>query len=338
MKSGSKKTGSLSDKAGSHQRAGRGPAPAGGGGSGSGRYAVLLAAYGAPGSLQDVEPYLRDVRGGRPTPPELIADMRERYAAIGGRSPLLDRTQEQAAALELALESRVPVYVGMRHWQPYIADVLPEIRAAGFRRLVAVPLAPHFARLSVGAYQQMIDRARGPVEVEFIEPWHEHPLFVAAVSERVCQGLERFPAAERERVSLVFTAHSLPQSILREGDPYVDQLQASVGAVSRELGRPARFAFQSAGRTGDSWLGPDVGALLEELAAAGTRQVLICPIGFVSDHLEVLYDIDIECQALAEKLNVHLERTQSLNASSLLIGALAELVSRAAKGRGWSAR
>jgi ferrochelatase len=174
--------------------------------------------------------------------------------------------------------------------------------------------------------------------VEFIEPWHEHPLFVAAVSERVRQGLERFPAAEREQVSLVFTAHSLPQSILAEGDPYVDQLQASVAAVSRELGRPARFAFQSPGRTGDPWLGPDVGALLEELAAAGTRQVLICPIGFVSDHLEVLYDIDIEGQALAEKLDLHLERTQSLNASPLLISALAELVSRAAKGRGWIAR
>jgi ferrochelatase len=301
----------------------------------TGNYAVLLAAYGAPGSLEEVEPYLQDVRGGRPTPPELVSDLRARYAAIGGRSPLLDRTQEQARALEQKLGGHLPVYVAMRHWHPYIAEVLPAIQAAGFRRLVAAPLAPHFARLSVGAYRQKIDQARGNLEVEFIETWHQHPLFVAAVAERVRQALERFPAAEREHVTLLFTAHSLPQRILNEGDPYVDQLQASVDAVTRILGRPGRLAFQSAGRTPDPWLGPDVGAVLDELAAHGKGQVLICPIGFVSDHLEVLYDLDIECQARADKSGLHLERTASLNASPLLIGCLAELVVQSAEGRGW---
>jgi protoporphyrin/coproporphyrin ferrochelatase len=297
-------------------------------------YAVMLTAYGAPSSLSEVEPYLRDVRGGRATPRELVDELVLRYRAIGGCSPLLDRTREQAAGLERALGG--PVFVGMRHWRPYIADVLGEIQMIGFRCLVVAPLAPHFSRMSVGAYQESVARAQGSLDVAFVEPWHEHPLFIAALEERIRAGLERFPGSERDRVSLVFTAHSLPQRILREGDPYVERLQASVAAVSRKLQRPGRLAFQSAGRTGEPWLAPSLAESLDELAAGGARQVLLCPIGFVSDHLEVLYDIDVEAQAQASALGLRLVRTESLNSSGLLIGALAEVVNRAAEARGWT--
>ena len=299
-------------------------------------FTVLLVAYGAPLTLQEVEPYLLDVRGGRATPATVVDELRARYAAIGGCSPLLDRTNEQAAALARRLGGDVPVMVGMRHWHPYIKDVLAQAATRGVRRVVAVAMAPHYSRMSIGAYQRKIDEARGPIDVATVEQWFDHRAFLDAVAERVRSALGRFPAPVRDRVPIVFTAHSLPQRILADGDPYPDQLRASVeGVMQRVNGHPYRFAFQSAGQSAEPWLGPDAGAALAELAAGGARHMLICPIGFVADHLEVLYDVDIEYRRQAKALGIHLERTESLNAAPLLIEALADLVMAAARERGW---
>ncbi len=304
------------------------------------RYAVLLVAYGAPQSLDEVAPYLQDVRGGRPTPPAVVEEVRRRYTRIGGRSPLLDRTREQAAGLQGLLGNGTPVYAGMRHWHPYIRDVLAAIGRDGFKRVVAIPLAPHYSRMSIGAYERALEEGRGALEVAMVREWYDHPRFLDAVTERVRAALDRFDPSIRAEVPLLFTAHSLPQRILAEGDPYSVQLEASVAGVLTRLGRRARgggrFAFQSAGRTPEPWLGPDAAVVLEELAGLGERQVVLCPIGFTSDHLEVLYDVDVEYQELARHLGIRLERTESLNASPLLIEALADLVRATAESRGWA--
>ncbi len=299
-------------------------------------YAVLLMAYGAPLAPEQVEPYLLDVRGGRPTPPAVIEELKRRYLAIGGRSPLLERTQEQAAALRERLGGP-PVLVGMRHWHPYIRDVLAEAHRLGIDRLVALPMAPHYSRMSIGAYQRAVEEARGEIEVAFIEQWFDHPKFLEAVAVRIRQALGRFAPSRRPAVPIVFTAHSLPQRILEDGDPYPRQLEASVaGVLARLPPQPHRFAFQSAGQSAEPWLGPDVEATLQELAAQGNDAVLVCPIGFVADHLEVLYDVDIALRERARQLGITLVRTESLNAHPLLIEALADQVMGQAQSRGWT--
>lgn len=301
-------------------------------------FAVLLVAYGAPLSLEDVEPYLLDVRGGRPTSPEMVAAFRERYAAIGGRSPLLERTEAQALALAHALGDGTPVYVGMRHWHPFIADTFEEIRSDGVERVVALALAPHFSTMSIGAYQRKIDDGRGDVEVELVREWNRHPGFLDAVARHVRLGLEQFDLSIRDDVHILYTAHSLPERILDDDDPYVEQLKASVAGVAARIGdRHHHFAFQSAGQSGGPWLGPDAADVIASLAESGTRHILVCPIGFVSDHLEVLYDVDIEYRRLAEDLGVELHRTPSLNDAPELVGALADLVTTVASTRGWRA-
>jgi ferrochelatase len=293
-------------------------------------------AYGAPLSLDEVEPYLLDVRGGRATSPQLVEEMRARYAAIGGRSPLLDRTREQADALRRRLSDGTPVFVGMRHWRPFIKDVLADAAKQGVRHVVALAMAPHFSRMSIGAYQRKIDEARGPVEVALVPQWFDHPQFLDAVAARVRQALQRFPPERRDRVTILFTAHSLPQRIVADGDPYPAQLAASVaGVMARLPPQPHEFAFQSAGQSPEPWLGPDAGQALERLATEHRPDVVICPIGFVADHLEVVYDVDVEFRRRAGELGMKLERTASLNADPTLIEALADLVSRTARERGW---
>ncbi len=302
------------------------------------QFGVLLVGYGAPTTVDDVEPYLLDVRGGRPTSPEMVAAFQQRYQAIGGGSPLVERTNEQAAALAKAMGSNVPVYLGMRHWHPYIRDVFQQIRADRITRIVALALAPHFSTMSIGAYAQRIEEGRGDIATTMVRQWFDHPGFLDAVAERVREGLHRFPAGVRDDVPILFTAHSLPERILADGDPYEAQLQASVAGVLARIGpRPHRFAYQSAGQAGGPWLGPDAADVIASLAQADSRHVLVCPIGFVSDHLEVLYDVDIEYQQLAAASGIQLERTASLNASPLLIEALVALVEEAARTEGWAA-
>jgi len=295
--------------------------------------AVLLMAYGGPGSLGDVEPYLLDVRGGRPTSPELVAEVRHRYEVIGGRSPILPITQAQGAAL--AGELGLPVYTGMRHWHPYIADAVAQIVADHHRRLVALVMAPHYSTMSVGAYEKALLKAAGArLDIALVRSWGHHPLFLGVVAAHLTQALQRF--ADASAVTVVFTAHSLPRRILAAGDPYPDQLQASAAAVAGKLGLSSwELAYQSAGATSGPWLGPDAGEVLARLAAKGRRDFVIAPIGFVCDHVEILYDVDVAYQAVARQLGVRLERMRSLNEDPMLIACLADLVRTEAARRGW---
>ena len=299
------------------------------------RVAVLLMAYGGPGSLDEVEPYLLDVRGGRPTSPQFVEEIKGRYAQIGGRSPIRELTEAQATGVRRALGERFAVYVGMRHWHPYIRDVVERMLADGHQRVVGIVLAPHYSTMSVGAYQkQLLDAAGGRLETALVRSWGDHPKFLDLVAERIAQALQRFPSPRT--VQVLFTAHSLPERILATGDQYPADLRASAAAVARRAGLAAwHFAFQSAGATSEPWLGPEAGAVMTELAGQGHQAFLIVPIGFVCDHVEVLYDVDIVYRSLAERLGVHLERTASLNDDPLLVSALAEITSDAAAGRGW---
>ena len=299
------------------------------------RIAVLLMAYGGPGSLDEVEPYLNDVRGGRPTSPELIREIRGRYARIGGRSPILELTRAQADAVGRALGAGFQVYVGMRHWHPYIRETADDIAGAGHRAVVGVVMAPQYSAMSVGAYEKkLLEAAQGRFETALVRSWGDHPAFLEALGERVAQALQRFPSPSS--VQVIFTAHSLPQRILAEGDPYPDELRAGAAAVAARHGLKGwRLAYQSAGRTPEPWLGPEAGEVITDLAAKGRKEFLIVPIGFVCDHVEILYDIDVEYRALAARLDVQLERTASLNDDPGLVAAVADVVRNAARDRGW---
>lgn len=300
------------------------------------RTAVLLMAYGGPGSLDDVEPYLLDVRGGRPTSPELVEEIRQRYAAIGGRSPILELTRAQAAGVALALGDGFEVRVGMRHWHPYIRETVDDIVRAGHRRLIGIVMAPHYSGMSVGAYEKkLLEAVDGRLEPALVRSWADHPRFLDAVADRVAQALPRFPSPAA--VQVIFTAHSLPQRILAAGDPYPDEVRASAAAVAGRRGLASwHLAYQSAGATAEPWLGPDAGDLMSDLAAGGHEAFLLVPIGFLCDHVEILYDIDVRYRALAEGLGVRLERTGSLNDDPGLAAALADVARTAARGRGWA--
>jgi ferrochelatase len=318
--------------------------------------AILLLAYGGPDSLDDVEPYVRDIRGGRPTPPEVVAEIRARYAAIGGRSPLLDLTRAQAAALQEATGLRT--YVGMRHWQPRIAGAVRQMAADGVRQAVALCMAPHYSELSIGAYYRALDAAlaEAGAEIDFhrVLQWGDEPLFLDALADLARVALERFAmriancelrndrspdsgqsairnpqSAILQSVQVLFTAHSLPARIQQSGDPYPDQLLATAEGVAARLGLPRerwRFAYQSAGRSPEPWLGPSLEEALVELAGAGHRSLLVVPVGFVADHVEILYDLDIDARQLAAKHGVRLERSPLPNAEPAFIAALREVI------------
>ena len=300
---------------------------------------VLVMAYGGPNTLDEVEPYLLDVRGGRPTPAHLVEEVRERYRKIGGRSPIAERTAAQADALRRVLASNgdgFRVTVGMRHWQPKVAQALAGLREQGVERAVGLVLAPHFSKLSIGAYWDAVEQAGSGIEVARIDSWHLVPGYVEALAANVRGALLRFRESERAGIPVVFTAHSLPQRIAQWSDPYAEQLRATMDAVVARLGdHPHRFAFQSAGMSPEPWLGPDVGDVVAELAAGGSAGAVIAPIGFVSDHVEILYDIDIELMARARELGIRLERTRMLNDDPLMIAGLAGVVRERARAAGW---
>ena len=305
--------------------------------------AVLVMAYGGPDRLDDVAPYLSDVRNHRPTSEALIHEISERYAQIGGRSPILELTNAQATALQTALnedldgdEQAWQVFVGMRHWHPFIKDVLAEMTAAGHRRAVGLVMAPHYSRMSIGAYYKRLDEAGVPVEVAPIERWHLLPGYLDAMVDRVQAALDRFPAEVRDEVPVLFTAHSLPEKILTWNDPYPEELRETTAALGARIApQPFDFAYQSAAMTPDPWLGPDAGAAIARLAADGHRNVLIAPIGFVCEHVEILFDIDVEFKHQADALGVRLERIEMLNDHPLMIAGLAALVRERAEAAGW---
>jgi protoporphyrin/coproporphyrin ferrochelatase len=300
---------------------------------------VLVMAYGGPDTLDDVGPYLLDVRGGRETPPAMVEEIRERYAKIGGRSPILERTRAQAAALDAALNgggARFTVAVGMRHWHPYIRDTLADLAARGVRRVVGLAMAPHYSRMSIGAYERAAAESRGDIDLRTIRSWHLLPGYIGALADRVREARARFPAADRAAVPVIYTAHSLPERILAWNDPYPEELAATVRAVSEVLGpHPHDFAYQSAAMTRDPWLGPDVGDVLDALADAGTPGVIVAPVGFVCEHVEILYDLDVELAARAAARGVRLERIAMLNDEPRLMEGLAGLVRDTAREAGW---
>ncbi|MGE5144178.1 MAG: ferrochelatase [Acidobacteriota bacterium] len=307
----------------------------------SGPIGVLVMAYGGPNSIDEVEPYLLDVRGHRPTPSHVVDEVKSRYVAIGGRSPILEKTTAQARALEAALggNGHFRAIVGMRHWQPRIAQALAALAGAGIERVVGVVMAPHYSAFSIELYFKQVDAARGAVTVAPLREWHLLPGFLTALEDRIAQALGRFPEAQRPTVPLLFTAHSLPQRILESHDPYPAQLAETVRAIVARLederGRVHRFAYQSAGRTGEPWLGPDVAATVEALAAEGHRTLLVVPIGFTCEHVEVLYDVDIELRDHARGLGLRLERIDMVNDHPAMIAGLAETVRETARARGW---
>ena len=298
---------------------------------------VLVMAYGGPNNLDEVEPYLLDVRGYRPTAPEIVHEVRERYKLIGGRSPILEQTQAQAAALQAALGTHTfTTFVGMRHWHPYLKDTLAQMSAQGIARAIGLVMAPHYSRLSIGAYYKKIEEAQSPIEMARIERWHLLPGYLDALADRVKEALHRFPAKVRADVPIIFSAHSLPERILSWNDPYPDELRATVAALMERLGpHPHEFAFQSAAISNEPWLRPDVGAALNRLAAEGQKHVLIAPIGFVVEHVEILYDIDIVYQQQANQLGLRLERIDMLDSAPPLMAGLAERVRETAREAGW---
>jgi len=298
---------------------------------------VLLMAYGSPESLDDVEAYLTHVRGGRRPSPEAVEELKERYRRIGGRSPLLEITRAQARALERALnadrDGTYRVYVGMKHGHPFLHEAIERMAQNGIERAVGLALAPHYSKMSVGAYieaaQEALQASNTDMRVRFVESWHLQPLLVELWADRVQSALEEFGPEERDEVRVLFTAHSLPERILRWDDPYPKQLRETAQAVAQRLGWSDarwRLAYQSASPTGEPWLGPDILDVLDELAEQGAKGVLVCPIGFVADHLEVLYDVDVEARERAEELGLRLERTAMPNDDPLFIEALAEIV------------
>jgi ferrochelatase len=287
--------------------------------------AVLLMAHGTPESVGQMADYLRLVRGGREPSAELIEEMTHNWDAIGGRSPLTDITVQQGEALETRLAADgfdIPVAVGMRNWRPFIADAMVDIERTGARRIVGIPLAPQFSTLSVQKYMDAAQAAL-PAGAEFscVRSFHDHPLLIEAFAEQV---RAEYPGADEE---VVFTAHSLPQRTVAAGDPYPNEVAATAKAIAERCGIASySTAYQSAGRTPEPWLGPDLSDFVRERAGSGTRRMLIVPIGFVCDHTEILFDIDVQAAAAAREAGIALRRTQSLNTSPTFIRALAAMV------------
>ena len=283
--------------------------------------AVVLMAYGSPERLADVPAYYSDIRGGRPIAPEHLADLVERYRRLGieDSSPLNAITEQTRAALEAELG--LPVFTGMKHWTPRISDAAERAVASGAGEVVGLVLAPHYSALSIAGYRDQLERGLGGrAELRFVESWHDEPAFVELLAGRV-----RGTGAH-----VVFTAHSLPARILESGDPYRDQLLETARLVADAAGLDAwSFSFQSESPTGEPWLGPDILDHLESLRRQGVERVLVCPVGFVSDHLEIRWDLDVEAREKAAELGMQLERIEMPNADARFIGALGLIVRRA---------
>jgi ferrochelatase len=284
---------------------------------------LLLLAHGAPERLEDVESYLSFVRGGRPGSPKVLEEVRSRYQAIGGSSPLLAWTRAQAEALQPALG--IPVFYGMRNWHPFIRETMDQVRASGVERLAAIALAPQYSELSVGLYIRRTEEAAREAgvtaETVWAKSYHDEPLLIEAFAERLAQ--------IRTGQRVLFTAHSLPEKALANGDPYDRECRATAAAVAARAGvAEYDFAYQSQGFTDDRWLGPTVESCLDRYASEGIREIVLDPIGFVCDHVEILYDIDILFRQYAARRGISLLRPESLNGSATFTAALAEVARR----------
>lgn len=294
---------------------------------------VLVMAYGTPRDLDDVERYYTDIRRGSPPPAELLEELTTRYRAIGGRSPLLEITSAQTEGLQERLDG-VKAYLGQKHSPPFISDAVAAMAGDGVEEAVGLVLAPHFSSMSVGDYERRAataaERFSWSGRLQMVQSWHLEPGYVSLLAERVAAGIGDLAPELREEALVVFSAHSLPQRILRDDDPYADQLRETAEAVAAAVPLPRwRTGWQSAGRTADPWLGPDILEVVEKEAADGTKAIVVCPCGFVADHLEVLYDLDIEAKQAAAERGLELRRTRSPNADPEFLDVLATVVRRA---------
>jgi protoporphyrin/coproporphyrin ferrochelatase len=294
------------------------------------RWAILLLAHGAPDRLEDIPEFLLNVRAGRELPETAIEEIVRRYRQVGGGSPLATITGRQAEALACRLGYRV--YVGMRNWKPFVADAVRRLDHDGVDNVVAICLAPQNSRTSIGLYRQhlssAIERVAPHLRVEFVESWHDNGDLIAAFAEKVTDARERIAASSCAAAPVIFTGHSVPQRTVEEGDPYQAQVLETARLVAERVGLSNwRVAFQSQGMTMEPWIGPTVESQIDGLAAAGHRHVLLVPIGFVSDHVEILYDVDVAFRDYGKARGVKVWRSESLNDSPLLIEALAGIAS-----------
>lgn len=291
------------------------------------KQAVLLLAHGSPDSVEEIPEFLLQVTGGRALPSQVIEEVQHRYGLIG-RSPLTDLTLEQGSLL--SRQSGLPVYVGMRNWKPFISDAIKAMATDGVERAVVICLAPQNSRTSVGLYRAALSRdGEPPFSVEFVESWHDHPLLIKAFAEKFTVGWSRACSEAEAQIPVIFTAHSVPQRTITEGDPYERQTKETAALVAKAVGLTDEdwsFAFQSQGMSGGAWLGPTVEDTIANLKAKGHAGVFVQPIGFLCDHVEVLYDIDIGFQKFAQENGMKLWRAESLNDSPLLTAALDEIV------------
>jgi ferrochelatase len=295
---------------------------------------ILVMAYGTAAGPDDVERYYTDIRGGRAPAPELLEELKGRYAAIGNRFPLLEITERQAAGLQRTLDEREPlrfrVYLSMKHSPPFIAEGVRKMQADGIERAVGLVLAPHYSRLSIGTYIERVEKAvaeTGGPSFTFVKSWHDHPAFIELLASRVQDARIKLPDEAGREAMVIFSAHSLPARIEAEGDPYPRELQRTADDVAAKLGlTDYMIGWQSAGRTPEPWLGPDLSELIGELAGKGYPAVVVCACGFVADHLEILYDLDIEAKREAERAGVAFGRTESMNDDPRFVDVLAGVV------------
>ncbi len=308
---------------------------------------VLLMAYGGPESVAEIPGYLADIRDGRPTTPAVLEEITRNYVAIGGHSPIAGLTQQQADGVDRALNhgaagASFRIYVGMRHWSPWIEETIGQMSADGIERAVSMVLAPHFSGMSVARYQAKIADGlamyRAAIDFAHVNSYHTAPGLIDALAERALAGIARWPEDERDSVHVIFSAHSLPERIIRAGDPYDAQVHETAQLVANRAGLASdrwSWSYQSAGRSPEKWLGPTYPEHLADLASRGVRNVVGVPVGFVSDHVEILYDIDIDAQRIAGTLGMRLERPPSLNDDPRFIRQLADVIAERAAAAGW---
>jgi ferrochelatase len=299
--------------------------------------AVLLLAHGSPENPDQIPEFLSYVTGGRPLPPTVVEEIRHRYSLIGF-SPLACWTLLQADQLSQSL--RMPVFVGMRNWKPFIGDAVKAIASQRYERVIAICLAPQNSRTSVGLYRSaVVGDGNLAFKMDFVDEWHDQPLLAKAFAEKLRSGWEKACVENGAKLPVIFTAHSVPQRTIAEGDPYEKQSKETAQLVAKEADLAAEdwtFAFQSQGMSGGAWIGPTVEDTIRDLKAKGHRGVFLHPIGFLCDHVEVLYDIDIAFKQFAEKEGMRLWRAESLNGSKALTAALAEVVSSRVKALAFS--
>jgi ferrochelatase len=293
-------------------------------------------AYGSPENEEEIEAYYTHIRGGRKPTSGETDNLKSRYKMIGGKSPLREITDSTAKKLQDELKRRgreARVYVGMKHWHPYISETFNQILQEGITDLTTIGLAPHYSKMSIGSYQEAVRRANeelgSKVRVSYVNDWYLNLKFLAGWKKRIADAAAvKFRGIDRSKIFFLFSAHSLPERIKSWDDPYQEQLFQTMQTLANDLKLPSQqfgFAFQSAGHTPEPWLGPDILDKLSDLNRAGWKNVLVAPVGFVSDHLEILFDIDIEAKKNAEKNGIHIERTDSFNDSQVFIEILASI-------------